>query len=215
MIQASGIITATMRGRSGRCLTRGVGGGTGLRRSRAGRRDPGSGSPGHHPAHRASRPGRLPRLRDGFMLWRLGGRAGYRRPVGARPLQLPQRSRGSDRANGHRPEARTQEDARAAPGNGKTSTTPTWHTPCWQPAIRGVAERRPAHRTGGSRGSPAGWESGQHRLALACPYPRGLGWGDVRPSGRGAGHVPGWPGARAFATGLVSRSCSPPPAARR
>jgi leader peptidase (prepilin peptidase) / N-methyltransferase len=43
----------------------------------------------------------------------------------------------------------------------------------------------------------------RHRLALACPYPPGLGWGEVRPSGRGAGHVPGWPGARAFATGLV------------
>ncbi len=41
----------------------------------------------------------------------------------------------------------------------------------------------------------------QHRLALACPYPRGLGWGDVRRSGRGAGHVPGWPGARAFGPG--------------
>jgi hypothetical protein len=43
----------------------------------------------------------------------------------------------------------------------------------------------------------------QHRLALDCPYPRGLGWGDVRPSGQGAGHVPRLVGARAFATGLV------------
>jgi len=44
----------------------------------------------------------------------------------------------------------------------------------------------------------------RHRLALACQYPRGLGWGEVRPSGRSAGACsPGWPGARAFATGLV------------
>ena len=43
----------------------------------------------------------------------------------------------------------------------------------------------------------------RHRLALACPYPRGLGWGEVRRSGRGAGMFPGWPGARASAAGLV------------
>ena len=76
-------------------------------------------------------------------------------------------------------------------GNGKTSTTPTWRMPCWQPAMRGVAERRPRasnwwHQEDSRRVGAAA----RHRLALACPYPRGLGWGDVRPSGRGAGHVP-------------------------
>ena len=48
-----------------------------------------------------------------------------------------------------------------------------------------------AHRTGGTSRIPRRvGAAAQHRLALACPYPRGLGWADVRPSGQGAGHVP-------------------------
>jgi hypothetical protein len=55
--------------------------------------------------------------------------------------------------------------------------------------------------------APGGFPSGgsradRHRLALACPYPQGPGWADVRPSGRVPGISPGWPGARASAAGL-------------
>jgi leader peptidase (prepilin peptidase)/N-methyltransferase len=45
--------------------------------------------------------------------------------------------------------------------------------------------------------------SGGLYLVLACLYPAGIGWGDVKLSGV-LGMFLGWLGARAFATGLVS-----------
>lgn len=96
---------------------------------------------------------------------------------------------------------------RPAPGNGneKTSTTPTWRTPCWQPAMRGVAERRPhAWDWWHQEDSPPGGSSGPAPSRARLPVPAGPGLRRreaIRPGVPGM--FTGWPGARAFATGLV------------
>ena len=105
------------------------------------------------------------------------------------------------------PDARTQEDGRARSREREREDERHAHLahamlsspPC---AVLRNAVR--AHRTGGTRRIPRRvGAAAQHRLALACPYPRGLGWGDVRRSGLGVGRASGWPSARASATGPV------------
>ncbi len=96
-----------------------------------------------------------------------------------------------------------------APGNGngneKTSTTPTWRTPCWQPAMRGVAERRPCPSNWWHQEkSPPGGSSSPAPSRARLPVPAGPGLGRRKAIRPGVpGMFPGWPGARAFATGLV------------
>jgi len=63
-------------------------------------------------------------------------------------------------------------------------------------------------------GSGAALAGGLH-LALACLYPPGTGWGNVRPSGRGPGHVPRLARRGALRDRAGIPSCSPPPAATR
>ena len=99
------------------------------------------------------------------------------------------------------------------PGNGKTSTTLTWRTSCWQPAMRGVAERRPrASNWWHQEDSPPGGSSGPAPSRARLPCTRGV------CAEESEAIAPGWPGATAFATGLAFAfppSCSPPPATRR
>ena len=104
-----------------------------------------------------------------------------------------------------------------APGNGKTSTTPTWRTPCWQPAMRGVAERRPrASNWWHQEDSPPGGSSGPAPSRARLPVPAGPGLGRreaIRPGCRACS--PAGPAREPSRPGSCSRSCSPPPAARR
>ncbi len=113
----------------------------------------------------------------------------YRRPAGARPRRLPRARRGSDRGV-HRPDARTQEDARDREREDEHHARLA-HAMLPAPPCAVLRNAVRAHRTGGTRRIPrrAG-AAARHRLALASPYPRGLGWGEVRPSGRGGGRVP-------------------------
>jgi hypothetical protein len=66
-----------------------------------------------------------------------------------------------------------------APGNGKTSTTPTWRTPCWQPAMRGVAERRPRIELAAPGGFPAGWEQRPSTVSRSPARTRGAWAGET------------------------------------
>jgi len=80
-----------------------------------------------------------------------------------------------------------------APGNGneKTSTTPTWRMPCWQPAMRGVAERRPhASNWWHQEDSPPGGSSGPAPSRARRPVPAGPGLGRREAIRPGAGRVP-------------------------